>query len=243
MKIKVKKLLLLIALFLMLTPKVNAKEYNFFVNANGVEMNETEYNNIIRIHGESFVNQITQKMFESNKEYYSNPDISIEIKESDTGYRPYSTIFDTNYKTLKIATISSQTSSKLVVVTLSWKTMPKVKSYDVIGVRLVNTQFDGNITTLVSFDGSSSNIAGSKKFNNGYGASVKLKEDCSSIKLQQSFKASAGGTVYGSYQHAVRNISLSDSQNFTISSNGLGGVFKFNNNDLFDKMSGVYISI
>ena len=42
--------------------------------------------------------------------------------------------------------------------------------------------------------------------------------------------------VYASYQHAVKNISLNDSMNYTFSYNGLGGVSLFNNSSLFDKM-------
>lgn len=45
--------------------------------------------------------------------------------------------------------------------------------------------------------------------------------------INQTFKVSKGGTVYASYQHAMRNIFLADSKNYTLSKAGYGEVFKF----------------
>ena len=51
--------------------------------------------------------------------------------------------------------------------------------------------------------------------------------------------------VYGSYQHAVYNVSLIDSKSYTISGAGLGYVFNFATavEDLYDGMGGVDISL
>ena len=61
--------------------------------------------------------------------------------------------------------------------------------------------------------------------------------------MQISFQTKASGTVYASYQHAVKNISLNSSTNYVFSANGLGNVFLFNDNSLFDKMQGVSLNI
>lgn len=48
-------------------------------------------------------------------------------------------------------------------------------------------------------------------------------------------------TVYGTYQHATSDLTLSQSQNYTFSSSGLGGVLKFANSvsSKYDGMKGV----
>lgn len=240
MKTKLFQLLFLVTLFCITTPVVNASEV-YFTNKNNVRMSKVEYNNIVKIHTESFVNEITQEMFEENKEYYSNPNIIINVSDSDNTYRPRSSYIETNAKSIRVTMTTAGTSSNLIVVTATWKSMPNVRSYDVLGVRLVNTSFTNSVKTIAFFDDKAYNPSATKQFSNGFGASIKLIPSISSIKIQQTFKAEAGGTVYASYQHAVKNISLADSQNFKIDSNGLGSVFKFNNNDLFDKMSGVRI--
>ena len=51
--------------------------------------------------------------------------------------------------------------------------------------------------------------------------------------------------VYGTYQHAKSSVSLSESQNYSFSSQGLGGVLKFNKDSIknkYDGMNGVSLS-
>ena len=244
MKTKLKYFGLLIGL-LLITVNVSAKEKPYYTNHNGVEMNETEYKNVLKINGLESLDNLTQDMFDEYLDFYSSPNLKIETISNDNFYDliPYSQTHDTNYKKLKISTITSQTSSKMIVVRLEWKAIPNVKSYDVMGVRLYNTSFQSSISNLMLFDGVNKTIDGSKQFSNGYGASIKIPDNCSTILLQQSFKVAPGGRVYASYQHAIRNISLADSTNFSISDNGLGSVFAFGNNNLFDKMAGVDITI
>lgn len=242
MKFKLKYFGLLISL-LLISINVSAKETPYYTNHNGVEMNEIEYNNVLKINGSEALDNITQEMFDEYKEFYSYPNLKIETASNDNQIMPYSQTHETTYKKLKISTITSQTSSKMIVVRLEWKAVPNVKSYDVMGVRLYNTSFQSSISNLMLFDGNNKSISGSKQFLNGYGASIKIPSDCSTILLQQSFKVAPGGRVYASYQHAVKSISLADSTNFSISTNGLGSVFAFGNNNLFDKMAGVDIDI
>ena len=53
------------------------------------------------------------------------------------------------------------------------------------------------------------------------------------------------GTVYASYQHAKRNISLINSRRYTFASGGFGNVFSFDSavGDYYDEMGGVSISL
>ena len=187
---------------------------------------------------------LTQDMLNEYEDFYNDPNIIVNTNSNiKNTISPYSSFLETNYKELKITSVTSQSTNKMIVVTVSWKAAPKVKSYDVIGFRLYNTSLKSSVITMTNVNGSSQSIAGYKEFSNGYGASIKLPSDSTSITVQQTFRVSSGGTVYASYQHAVKNISLSNSLDFSISSNGLGNVFMFNNNNLFDQMSGVSINI
>lgn len=235
--------LFIIMSFLFMT-NVSAKEDFYFMNNNGVQLNEIEYRNIIQIHGSEMLEFLTQDMLNEYKDFYNDPNIIVNTNYADKNLIiPYSSFLETNYKELKITSVTSQSATKMIVVTVNWKAAPKVKSYDVIGFRLYNTSLKSSVITMANINGSSQPVAGYKEFSNGYGASIKLPSNSSSITFQQTFRVTSGGTVYASYQHAVKNISLSNSLSFSISSNGLGNVFNFSNNDLFDQMSGVSINI
>lgn len=214
-------------------------------NEAGLELTQTEYQNILAIHGKDYLKTMTKSDFDKYKEYYSYNDLKIEKVDSNENLSimPLSEFYETNYKRLSVTNVTNSSPTTLVVVQLKWKQMPKVKSYDVIGVRLYNTSFSGSVSTYALINGSRINPSATKKTNNGVGASIKLSSNSSSIEIQQSFTANSGGTIFASYQHAVKSISLADSQNFTISSVGLGKVFKFANNSLFDQMDGISIKI
>ena len=56
---------------------------------------------------------------------------------------------------------------------------------------------------------------------------------------------SQNAVAYGTYQHAVTDVSLSQSQSYTISHNGLGDVVNFASSvyNLYDGMAGVSITL
>ena len=59
------------------------------------------------------------------------------------------------------------------------------------------------------------------------------------------YKTSNSAIIYGSYQHSQRNVTLSQSQNYVLSPNGLGGVIDFSSSveKYYDGMGGVSISV
>lgn len=86
-------------------------------------------------------------------------------------------------------------------------------------------------------------------FINGFGLSFLLPSG-NLTELEETvefrFNGSGNGTIYGTYQHAQKSLSLSDSMNYTISSSGLGSVLKFGSNNItkkFDAMKGVEIGV
>ncbi len=155
--------------------------------------------------------------------------------------------FNANHETgSKILTIKESCASDCTItMTATWKAMPRVRSYDIIGTRLKNVSLLNTSTTKVIKDSTYTSSADTVYKDNGFGVSVKLPTGGNSLIITQYFKVSKGGTVYGSYQHATRTISLANSKNYTISPNGLGGVFQFNNgyNSYYDSMAGVDIAV
>lgn len=238
-----KKFLLATCIFsiFIFTSNVQAKE-TYFVNQNNVEFTKEEYDFISYM----FWDGAQEHMDLDDYNNFINSDIMNGDLDStiyyDVPLTRATTIEDAN-RTLKIA--KSCSSNCLISVTLTWKNSPTIRSYDVIGAYLDGTSLVNNPTTTISAGGQLTRFNDIKKSNNGFGVSVKLPTYGASMVINQNFRVSKGGTVYASYQHAIKNISLSNSQNYTFSRSGYGGVFKFSGTALttYDRMNGVSISV
>lgn len=83
------------------------------------------------------------------------------------------------------------------------------------------------------------------KKSNGLGISMNFVDSCTKPQMVLYIHSSGNfGTVYGTYQHATRSVTLSQSKGYNFSSSGLGGVLDFTNNTVegyYDDMSGVQI--
>ncbi len=236
-----KKHLLIVILSLMLfTTNVSAKEI-FYVNDYGVSLTKEEYDFFSYMFWENSQNLITKNDYEKfvksniingemdSNVYYEILTRGVSFKDSD--------------KSLKIT--KSCTSDCFISTTLTWNRNPAVRSYDVIGSYLENTSLVNTpITTVIS---SSSNVTSNeiKKFNNGFGVSILLPKYGNSLVVNQTFRVKKGGTIYASYQHAMKSLTLTESKNYTVSKAGYGGVFKFSGTaaNVYDKMSGVDINL
>lgn len=171
---------------------------------------------------------------------------------------------ETTYKKLTITEYGANpgsdggyTASRFLLTT-DWKSMPSVRSYDVTGFRFQNFNVtlstiwgqlrystDGSLYTVQNYDTSSSGYKAPG--GGGFGISMKLPSS-TAIKSIQS-QVSATGTytnmttygAYGSYQHATSNVSETSSKLYTISSTGMGKVFKFNSSvsSKYDNTQGV----
>ena len=167
-----------------------------------------------------------------------------------------STRGSTHQTTMKKVSISllNLHSVKTVTVTNEWFSIPSTKSFDVIGFRngvstpiTINSvsgyqKWDGN---LISYNNSSSNI---KRNTNGCGLSTNISDNVTQ-SLSNSISVTFYNneltyTAYGTYQHAQSNVTLSESQNYSFSANGLGGVLNFASSvrGKYDGMQGVNIT-
>ena len=99
--------------------------------------------------------------------------------------------------------------------------------------------------TTIDYSWNGTNI---KKFDNGFGISMNIvNSDITSLQLLLDCDVSPTITspdITASYQHAQQDLSLANSQNYTLGGAGLGGVFVFPYSiaQKYDGMSGVTVS-
>lgn len=175
----------------------------------------------------------------------------------------YNDCWETSYKRLTIAFSYTDYPNDLykcrIAIINLWKQMPSVRSYDTIGL-LHNGDF-----TLSNAHGhqyyKTSDSDTLQVINYGYkGNNMKIAEN--GVSISQNLVNNADGFlqndmyVYGtlsrtnpnqftaSFQHAVKDISLATSKNFTFSGDGMGRVFDWNEPySNWDNMNGVCVNL
>jgi len=200
-----------------------------FTNSNDVTMSMDEKKSVEILFGKDYINKISKKEFEHYQKYFQNPN------EIEHMVFPLST----NDKSLNASVIRNGNDA-VIFLKLTWLRVPYIKSYDVMGIRYGNVTFKN-----LSVDIANPNFAtviNTEYRSNGFGTIIQLKNSNPST-ITQVIEVSGSGNVYASYQHSNQNISLLDARSFSISANGLGNVFDFNKNYLFDNMSGIVINV
>ena len=228
--------------------KVNAESSSndyYYTNSNGINLTEKECNFVVKMYDEHYLEIMNQDDYNIVKKMdVNNRDVEIVEKEPDyIGSR--STYLETQAKKLVISK-SCSGNFCAILVTNTWKYIPRVKSYDVIGVMLVGTTFaNSDHYTSFKFDSTSHVCTNYVTASNGVGCSYKLDANATEeFYTSQFIDVRTGGNVYASYQHAGKSVSLSTSKNYRFHINGYGNVFLFNTNagkDAYDAMGGVYI--
>lgn len=212
-----------------------------YKNSNDVVIDGSKYDRLCEIYSKNFVEYLTQDEYDNIKDKDLNNVIIEETKDYDLAR---GSSYSTSYKGIRLIN-----NSGYVTLMLTWTKIPSIRSYDVLAIRISSgvsisgTPYFRQIYT----DGSTSKVStiGTKKsFSNGYGASYLLALG-TDLQSCLSFNITGSGTVYGAYQHAVENVTLANSTNYTISAAGLGGVIKFASSveGYYDRMTGVNISV
>jgi hypothetical protein len=145
---------------------------------------------------------------------------------------------------MKKITISKVCNEKCVIVFKSeWKNKPKIKSWDVMGIRIENGSMNELHRMIVTGDNYTKIYDNYQNKINGIGCSIKIP-DTNNIKILMSLNVSKGTIVYGSYQHANQNVTENQSKKYDISYNGMGRVFLFDKNvkNKYDNTPGVIIN-
>lgn len=242
----IKKLLLFIFI-LTLTPTtfVFAMDSEYITNPNGVTVTEEEKNFIDEFYGENYFYSMTEDDYLWIEALdVNNRDVEIQTFYDIPEYSLASNYHQTSYKKLTIARSCSTICT--MVVNTTWLVNPTVRSYDVIGARFSKTSLasDSIVTRVISSNGTEY-FSNTKVYSNGFGTSVKLPSSGSNISVEQLFYVNLDGTVYASYQHSIKSISLYTSTLYVISSSGYGSVFSFYGDavNCFDEMNGVNIDV
>lgn len=236
-----KKITLLFFLLFFVFPSVSAKD--FYKNSRGLTFTKEEYDIVSKMYFDGYQEFISYDEFNILKKY------NIEIENISSEILNYSDIvlfassYETPMKELKVS-YSCKTNC-VVTVTLRWKNNPVIRSYDLLGIYFKNNSFTSKPSTYLLY--STNKLSPSKTISasNGFSAIIKLPSTDDSIKIVQTYIMNNKGNINVSYQHSQKTISLADSQKFSFSSDGVGGVFKFNSSigNYFDGMRGLIVNL
>ena len=238
-----KKLYVIVLLSIMFTGNVNAQEV-YYENNNGVKFTEHEYDKISEFYWEGYQEYLSNKDFELLK---NNGLFENEIETSEIIDNNFNMVLSNEHttanKSLKINKVCSSNCS--ISIVLEWINLPKVRSYDILGVYLDNTSIIKTGNVIVKTNKEANSYSYTNKSTNGIGTSFKLPTDVTSLKISQTLTVKKQGTIKASYQHATKNISYADSKKYTFNKNGIGGVFQFDDGiqDYYDHMNGVSIAL
>lgn len=239
----------LIFSLLFLNANVNAQDC-YYLNDNGICFSEREYEFFTKMYYDGYQSYMTQEDMDKFANIELNPDNVKTVTYEDNGsfvpgaYSLQYVYYETTAKKLQMS--STGGSYPTIVLSATWKGSPNVRSYDLIGTYLSGITLLGSPSSTITYSGGSVSPSATKNTGSGFGSSLLLPSSGSNIVVSTTFTVTSGGTVYGSYQHAKKLISLSDSQSFTTSYSGLGHVFYFSNTNIrakYDAMGGVHMSV
>lgn len=201
----------------------------------------------------------TEKITPLTEEQMENID-SLDFIEENQPQRSSSATHVTASKTIELKFIEFGGSKRNVSLTCKWNKLPVTRSYDIMALapsksilfKLDSSTFSGYQSsdekyTSYSYKSNdnlkitSTGIGISMNLHNG----AKTKLEC---HIQCVLKSEVEPfTVYGTYQHAKSDISLSDSQKYSIevSSSNMGSLLKFDSSSIsgkYDNTQGLVIS-
>ena len=239
MKRNLLKIIFLMGISIFLIPEVFAKDI-YYTNINDVSMAKNEYDFIGDFYWEGYQKYITETEY-NNLQQLDLFGRKIEKKSVSTIQTRGSSVTE-KLRTLTIAKACNSNCSISLVA--RWNGTPFVKSYDVIGARLNNVSLMSTPIVQVTGTNYSKTYTNHKQFNNGYGTSILLPNN-NNLIVSSSFIVSKGGTVFGSYQHAMSNTSEYVSHQYNIGVGGFGNVFNFFGSaaSIYDGANGVDISL
>ena len=268
------KKIIIIAILFFIPLFVNANEY--YTNENNFTFTKEDYELIYEKYGEDGINAVTTENFENAKKFatdgivesesYFATDYTIdsigritnvstrEVTEEEAKnslIMPVAEVCDslgscieTTYKRLKYVV---NASSRMITVTNTWLTMPKVRSYDIIAVRFLQrvniTQATGTQTWTNGSQGYATDGTNTKVTNYGAGLSMNLVDDTTITNLENKMIVRTDTAIpdwwnlriYITYQHAQYTLTRAQSMSYQFTNTGSGIVL--GNTILFEDMS------
>lgn len=234
-----KKIIFVFLFLILLLPSSS-----FAMNEN-TEFSTTKYYKTITYLGNSNLLSLT-----GNKDN----SYTIEItKEEFEDYNPNSLIIpldvtngyvETGYKKMTTSIVKNGNNFRYKVV-LNWKTMPKTRSFDIIGIGYQsNVKYKQQSINFIQkycySSGQCKNDYNYKAYlgKNGVGAKFELPEGTLKtleqtlyfdIEKTNSSQPLSRQYVYGDYSHATKRISQTDSEKYTVGLNGITLDFSITN--------------
>lgn len=241
------------------------EEYNDFLKIYSsdyiMNMTEEKYNKLKTLD----FNDITKSSKYIETTYNRNLQLTTEREVTEEEFEEFNAVspllddggalYETQLKRLVLSIVGGETWNWATIVA-TWKAIPSTRSYDLIGFYGFGFDFssgtqegnqiytlDGNYT-VIKYSWNGTNI---KRHSNGFGISMNVvNSDITYLQFIAECDVRANiehPTLYASYQHAQRNLSLADSQNYTLGGAGLGSVFVFpySISQKYDAMSGVSV--
>lgn len=234
--------LLLILGIMLFTKNVNAQEV-FYQNDLGVSLSKEEYEFISNMYWEGYQEYLTQSDYSDikNMNLFDKPVEKITNNIYEYPLTKGASV-TSNLRTLTIAKSCSDTC--MISLVNSWNGTPTIKSYDVFGVRVNGVSITEIKNALVSGQNYGKSYSNPKKYNNGFGFSI-LVPSVNNVKTSVTFITTKGGTIYGSYQHAMSNTTEAISKQYSIGVGGYGNVFKFTGSaiNIYDNSPGIDIQV
>lgn len=256
----------------------------YLTTKSGAELTKTQYDNLKKIYTEEdlavlpsdFIDEIknepdllledrdevcviTRTRYDENNQPVET--INTEVTEAEAKRvaampETRGSIWQTSSKKLVIEVIQVDGSTKKVRLTNTWLKLPKVRSYDVMALRVTDTSndFRPGFSAIQRYDGKEINYSqygdnvrqpGSFLSYRGIGVSMNIVDSISSSLsntmaitiLNRNDKTK----VYGTYQHATSKVTLAQSKDYDIAAGGMGNVLKFSSSvaSKYDGMQGV----
>lgn len=228
---------------LLIIGSLNVKAEAYYINENGLPFTEYQYEVMVDRIGLEDVQNMPYRVYNSMKinEITEENYVDVSYEEPTISRGTY---YETSCKKITISKLCDSTGC-MVSFTNDWKCIPKVKSYDVSGIRLSSTNFTSNTQdALFISNGNTTEPSGSRGASNGVGFAFKVPSSGDIGYSLVTADVAKTGVVYGSYQHGVKSMNLNTALNFTFTSTGQGGVFEWGSYDsYFDQMGGVYITM
>lgn len=223
----------------------------YYVNKNGVELTKIEYDELIERFDEGFVKTASSELIEEaliekdmilvpkdeitttarSNFYYSCSDYADSINLGDIQACVNVTVTP-SLKTYNFELFVEWNSSKIPQIT---------KSYDILAMRWTSN-FNGesytgnqrNENKVVNYSNKGTN---SKWGTTGAGISMNIIDDTNSMltfttNLKGYFSEKKSTTINMTYLHTQTAVTLTQSQNYSFSSSGLGKVIKFNSSTI-----------
>lgn len=244
--------LLLVAMVIMgFSINVYAKDNVYYTTNNGIELTEEEYKFLTKFYGTPYVDIMTRDQYNEFVEddlLHSDLRIKKVTPQTTALVNPGNMQRGTyNYeagRTIQIGAACLPTKCIMSLLT-TWDIDPAITSWDDIGAWLDTTTLKSYSHTYLSTSNTTSYFTNWKVESDGIGNTVFLPEDGTNMIINMAFTVSRGGTVYGSYQHAMEDTTFSASQSYTLDFAGYANVHLFSGAAIgvYDEVGGVDINV